>query len=385
MRKADAVIVGGGVVGCSIAFHLAKMGMEKVLLLEKNLLASGSTGKCAGGIRQQFSTAINIQICMASVKFLERFQEETGSQAKFHQNGYLLLASTEEEAQLFEENVQLQKSFGLNVKKISPEEAKEIVPQLNVEDIVAACFCPTDGYADPHEITMGFANKARELGVKISIKEEAKKIVVDGRRVEGIITTEGEVRADWVVDAAGPHASIIARMVGVELPVSPQRRQILVTQPSKLYSGKIPMVIDVHNHLYFRPETGDLVLMGGHEGREEKPCDPDNYDEGVDFDFMARISEKAIHRVPMFEELRVMRGWAGLYEVTPDRSAILGETSVEGFLLATGFSGHGFMQAPAVGKLIAELIIKGGTSIDISPLNLRRFEEGKLLHEKLVF
>lgn len=377
MAKAEVIVIGAGVVGCSIAYHLAKLGCRDVTVLERDYIGSGSTGVCAGGIRQQFSTEINITLSMESVKFFERFEDQIGHPADFRRHGYLILATDEGEMESFRRNVALQRSLGLDVRIISPQEVKKLVPQLNVEDVLGAAYCPTDGYADPHSVVQGFAGAARELGVRIHQETEVTGIDVKRGRVAGVSTTKGKFYAPIVVNAAGPYAAQIGKMAGLDIPVRPSKRHIFATEPIFSTQDPAPMVIDFHNGFWFRRE-GPCIIFG-----MRNPDEPEGFDKTVDWDFLAdSLAQAACHRLPFIADVGIMRGQAGLHSDTLDYHAILGPVpEVEGFYLACGFSGHGFMHSPAVGRLMAELILQGKTSMDISPLRIERFKLGRYTKE----
>jgi len=377
---ADVVIIGGGVIGISIAYHLGKMGGQNIVVLEKEpMLGMGSTGKCAGGIRQQFSTEVNIRLAMESVRFFERFRDELDSDPEFRQYGYLFLATTSEEVSAFQENVALQRSLGLQVDILSAQQARDLVPALHVEDVLLATYCASDGYADPHSVVQGFAKGARRLGVEIYTDTEATAIALKGDRVESVVTRQGAVKTPVVVDAAGPWMATVGRMVGVELPVQPYRRQIFVTHPFPAIPDPVPMVIDFQPSFYFRKE-GPGILMGMTDDNE-----PPSFNTHVSWDFMSEVVEKAIHRAPVLSQAGIMDGWGGLYEVTPDDNPILGWLpEAEGFVCAGGFSGHGFMLAPATGQAIAELILTGKPSLDISSLSIERLRQGREFREERI-
>lgn len=380
METAEVVIVGGGVIGCSIAYHLAERGAKGVLLLERAVLGSGATGACAGGIRQQFSTEVNIRLSQESLEAFKTFPERMGVEIAFRQVGYLFLLTSPEELEAFQKHVVLQQSLGVPVSLFSPDEAKRLVPQLNVEDVVGATFCPADGHADPYGVLQGYARRARLLGVRIQEGREVQWIEVEKGRVKGVITREGRIAAPVVINAAGPHAARVAASAGIELPLLPHRRSVFVTEPFDQLPDPLPMIIDFTTGFYFHRESGGILM--GMANRSEPP----SFHTGVEWDFLPAVLSRAVHRAPVLETARIKRGWAGLYEMTPDAHPILGEVSgLQGFLLAVGFSGHGFMHAPAVGKLLAELILDGKAStLDISPLSLDRFREGKLLPEYTV-
>jgi len=377
-KSADVVIIGGGVVGTSIAYQLALKKAGRVILLEKGQLGEGSTSRCVGGIRTQFSTEINILFSLESLKMFERFQEEFGVDPEFRRIGYLFLATTSPEMEVFRRNIELQKRFNIPVELLDADEIKKRWPYLRTDDIVGGTFCPWDGYAGPSEVLSGFAAAARRAGVEIHEGVEALGIETKKGNVECVKTREGKIPTGIVVNAAGPYAAAIGEMAGVEIPVKPLRRQIFVTAPFRLAEKGIPLTIDFHRGWYFRQEVDGVLLSG--------PLDKEpSFNLNTDYEAMAETVENAMARVPVLEKARIARGWAGLYEISPDHHAILGKApEVGGFILANGFSGHGFQHSPAVGKVIAELIVDGeAKSIDISSLSIERFKRGKLIHEPM--
>jgi len=374
MDTSEVIIIGAGVIGCSVAYHLAKMGCHDVTVLEKNLLGSGSTERCAGGIRQQFSTEPNIKLSIESVRFFERFEEETGHPADFRQNGYLMLATTEEELESFRQNVVLQRSLGVEVNLISPQEAREIVPRLNIEDILGATYCPADGYADPYSVVQGFASAARRLGVKICQDAEVTSMGQVGR-AWCVTTPKGKLQSPTVVVATGAWTGQIGTIVGVDIPVHPSRRHIFVTTPLQEVAKNAPMVVEFCSGFWFRREGPGLIL--GMRNPEEH----ESYDTGVDWGFLPIIAEVASHRVPLLGDIGVCRAQAGLYEDTPDANAIIGTVlGMNGLYLACGFSGHGFMHSPAVGRIVAELVLEKLPASEFLPFALERF--GFQAHQK---
>jgi sarcosine oxidase subunit beta len=377
-KAADIVIIGAGIIGVSIAYYLGKMGARNVVLFEKDLIGMGSTGLCAGGIRRQWSTGINMQFAMKSFEVFQNFEDEFGVSPEFHQIGYLFLARDEGESETFGKNIELQNRFGVPSKLLTREEMRKSWPFLNVGDVVGGAFCNTDGYAGPAEVTNAIAKGARRYGVEIFEKTEVISIEVEGGRIISVTTQDGRVETRTVVNAAGPYAANVGKLAGLEIPVVPVRRQLFVTDPFDKIPPSVPLTIDHNQNFYFRRE-GECVLLSGPQ--DDKP----SFNLTTDFDSMAQTAEKAMHRVPVFEKTRINRGWAGLYEISPDNHAILGKVpEVEGLILAVGFSGHGFQHGPAAGMAIAELI-RGGksTSIDIDPLALTRFREGKAIKESL--
>jgi sarcosine oxidase subunit beta len=377
-KTADVVIIGGGVIGVSIAYHLTLKKAGKVILLEKGQLGEGSTSRCVGGIRTQFSTEINIFFSLESIKTFERFEEEFGINPEFKRIGYLFLATTELEMRVFKENIKLQRKLGIPVELLNPDELKARWPYLRVDDILGGTFCPWDGYVGPNEVLSGFVSGDKKAGVRIYEGTEVLGISLSKGKVNGVKTKREEISTPIVVNAGGPFASSIGEMAGVKIPVKPLRRQIFITAPFHLTNQAIPLTIDFHKGWYFRQEVDGLLLSG--------PLDSEpSFNLGIDYEAMAETSENAIYRVPALERAHIARGWAGLYEISPDHHAILGKVpEVEGFILANGFSGHGFQHSPAVGKVIAELIVEGkATTIDISPLSIERFEKGELIIEPM--
>ena len=374
----DVVVIGAGVIGVSIAYYLAKNGCCDVVVLEKDYIGSGSTEKCPGGIRQQFATEANIRLSMESVRFFESFEEETGFTADFRQYGYLILATSETELATFRDNIELQRKLGLEVDLLSSGEVGELVPGLNLDDIVGASFCASDGYADPYSVVSGFTSAARRLGVKIHEEAEVTGIEVAKGRVKGVHTTRDNFATTVAVNAAGPYAGTIARMAGVDIPLQPSRRHIFITEPEFNQNGPLdgldrsdlPMVVDFHNGFWFRRE-GACLIFG-----MRNPDESGGLVTSVDWDFFSgALSKAACHRLPALYNTGIARGQAGLHSDTPDNNAILGETpGVAGLFLACGFSGHGFMHAPAVGRLIADLIMRKESALkEVVPFRLDRF------------
>ncbi|OGL45318.1 MAG: hypothetical protein A2149_09395 [Candidatus Schekmanbacteria bacterium RBG_16_38_11] len=379
MLTADAVIIGGGIVGTSIAYNLVKDGFKNVTLIEKEeILGAGSTSKSAGGVRHQYSNEINIRMTIESLKILRNFEEEMETKIDFRRHGYMFLASIQETLSTFKKNVELQNSLGVKVELLSPEEIKDIVPQLNVEDIIGGTFCKLDGYLDPSGLVYGYSKHFKRLGGKIFTSTEAKGIEIKNGKVFSVVTDRGEIRTETVVNAGGPYGGRIGEMAGIKIPVNPLKRQIFVTSPFNHIRPDAPMVIDFDDPFYFRPECG-AILMSMADKEEVH-----GFDTTLDWSTLERVVEKAVHRIPVLGDARVMNGWAGLRELTPDQNAILGEVpGVKGFICAVGFSGHGVMHSPITGKLIAELIIDGKSkTLPISEMSIERFSGGKTALEK---
>ncbi len=378
IEKANVVIIGGGVMGTSTAYHLAKLGCQDIVLVEKKQLASGSTGLSAGGIRLQFSSEANIRISLESLQTFERFAEEFEAEIDFRQHGYLFLATEPDDWAEFQANVVMQQRMGVPVRLLSPAEIGDLTPYLYLDDLVGGTFCPRDGYADPYSVAMGFAKQARRMGVNIREETEVLDIKVSKGKVRAVVTNQGEIATPVVVNVAGPWAAQVGSMAGLELPVVPYRRQVFVTAPFDELPKQTPLVIDFAQSFYFRRE-GASVLMGMSD-----PQEPPSFNTNFDLSFLVKAAEKAVHRVPVLDSADFMRGWGGLYAITPDDNPVIGQDigGVGGFYCAVGFSGHGFQQSPAVGRILADLITSGQTDFDLSPFQLERFEAGELTGEK---
>ncbi|SCG83377.1 FAD dependent oxidoreductase [Proteiniborus sp. DW1] len=380
IKTADVIIIGGGVTGCSIAYNLAKKGIRDVVVLEKKFLASGATGRCGAGVRQQWGTEMNCRLAMESIKFFETANEELeyDGDIEFHQGGYLLVSTTEKEDAQFKKNVELQKSLGIPVEYITPQEAKEIVPYLNTNIIRSATFCPKDGHLNPFLTTDAYAKAAKKLGVKIYTFTEVLGIKVENGKIKGVITNKGEISTNIVVNAAGGYSKLIADMVGVDIPVYSERHQILVTEPVEPMQD--PMVMSFSLNIYCQQTPHGSFIMG--RGDDSEPRD---LRVTSSWHFLDEMAKTVVELLPPVGELRVIRQWAGLYNMTPDKHPIYGPVKgVEGFYLAIGFSGHGFMLGPMSGLLITEQILGEKNTIDISRLTLERFEKGELVFEPSV-
>lgn len=376
-KTADIVIIGGGVMGASAAYHLAKRGMKNIVLLEKEeFFGTGATGRCAGGVRYQFSTEINVELSQESLPMLERFKEEIGQDVNYIQCGYLLVATNEKDAAAFKYNVEMQNRLGVPTQLLSGDEVRARLPLMKFDDAIAGTFNPKDGIVDPNGVVMGYVSAAQKMGVQAISKAGVTGITVSGGEVRGVGTGLGEVQTRMVLNTAGPWAGLVGQMAGVELPIVPLRRQMFTTNPLKEVPADFPFVIDFAKSLYFHREGEGLLI--GMSNQNEKP----GFDQNVDEDFELVNLEAAIERMPLVEKASRASHWAGLYEVTPDAHPIFGGTDVKGFTLCTGFSGHGFMHGPISGKLMSEYILDGKYStLDVSMLDLKRFEEGRLIKE----
>ena len=376
MDRAEVVIVGGGIVGASIAYHLASRGMRDVVVLEREQIGSGSTTRNAGGVRLQFSTEINVRLSLRSLPRIERFAEEMGIDPELRQVGYLFLITEERDVAPFEASLAMWTRLGVPARRLDAAGVKEVFPELHVDDVRFATLCLRDGYCDPTSLLNGYVARAREKGVTFREHDGATAIERDGDRVSAVRTAKGRIACATVVNAAGAWAAEVGRLAGVELPIRPLRRQIFVTDPVPGLDREFPLTVEFASSLYFHRESGG-VLMGMVD-----PTDGPGFDASVNWDFLPTVVERALFRLPILERANVKTGWAGFYEDTPDKHPILGAVpGLHGFICAAGFSGHGIMHAPATGELIAELIVDGRTSLDVAPLSYDRFRRGDLIKE----
>lgn len=378
-RKADVVIIGGGVNGVATAYALAKAGLD-VVVVEKNYLSSGATGKCGAGIRQQWSTAENTELAIRSVQMFEHLSSDLGMDIEFRQGGYLIINHSEKELRQSEENVQMQKRLGLDVRILDTIEILSIVPILDLKGIkaVGATFCPTDGHANPFLTTFAYANAARKHGATISTHTTVTGIKIKDQKVTSVKTSKGTIHTSWVVDAAGVYSQDIAKMVGIKTPNKPYRKEVLATE--RLQSMFEAMVISFTDGIYFSQQQEGQIVGGipiPHEqvGLYKTPT----------FSFLRHMSQTLTLYVPLLRHVNMLRHWTGFYDVTPDARPILGEDrTVKGFVHCHGFSGHGFMLSPMVSKLLTEYIAYGKTSPILDRLNLDRFEGSNLTQEQSV-
>lgn len=376
-KTAEIIIIGGGVMGASTAYHLTKRGVKDVLLLEKEqFFGQGATGRCAGGVRYQFSTEVNIRLSQASLPMLERFEEEINHPIDYHKWGYLFLLTQQKEIETFKRNVELQHSLGVETEWLDGNEIRHRLPMMNLDDVIAGTNHPKDGVVDPNGVVMGYINAANRLGARVHSGVEVNDITSEGDRITGVSTKLGNVSAPVVVDAAGPWAGVISKMVGISIPLTPLRRQWITTTPLPNLSPDFPFVIDFTHSLYFHRE-GEGLLTG-----MSNPNENPGFDQNIDPEWELVHLEAAMERLPMLAQAGVTSRLAGLYENTPDAHPIYGKTPVDGLYVVTGFSGHGFMHGPVSGLLMAEIILDGkATTVDVSMLDLARFEEGRLIHE----
>lgn len=378
-RTANAIVVGGGIQGVSTAYHLAKYGMKDVVLVEKNTLASGSTGRCGAGIRAQWGLEMNCRFGLACVDKFEHLHEELGMDVGLNQSGYLMVAYQENEYNQLLKSMALQNSLGIETHIVSYDEAREICPGLAAEDAVGFTFHARDGHADPFLTTFAYQEAAKRLGVTFQKFTEVTGIRVHAGKVVGVETTHGPIDAPIVIDAAGGYSQQIAKMAGIELPNYSERHEIIITEPVE--PGVCPPMLMSFSGNYYIQQRPHGSIIGGCSPQGH----PADYELGNSWDFMEQMSKTFVKLLPRTRGVRVVRQWSGLYNMTPDRAPIMGEAdTVKGFFLTCGYSGHGFMFGPVSGDLMAQLILKGETDIAIDALHYRRFAEGKLLIEPAV-
>ena len=367
--SAEVFVVGGGVIGTSIAFHLAEAGVD-VCLVEREQLASGSTSRAAGGIRAQFSDPLNVAIGLRSIDAFTRFGERPGAEIDLHQVGYLFLLDRAEDVAAFEASVALQNELGVPSRRVSVDEARELCPLAGLDGVLAATYCPLDGHASPEAVTQGYAAGARAYGARIVTGCAVTGIAVDGARIEAVATSLGTISTETVVCAAGVWSRGLAARVGVDLPVEPYLREVGFTAPAPaLPPGPIPLTIDFSTGFYFHRE-GPGLLFGMAD-----PAQAPGFDVPTDPAWLESVMAVAERRCPALLDLGIAGGWKGYYEVSPDHNALVGESiEVSRFLYATGFSGHGFLQGPAVGEIVRDLVLGHEPFVDVAPLAVERFE-----------
>ncbi len=376
-NKADAVIVGGGIIGVATAFYLARAKYGQIVLVEQEpLLGAGATSKAAGGIRAQFSTRVNIEMSMLSEEIFVNFKEETGFDALFDQVGYMFLLQSDEEVTRFQKSCELQRSLGLDVKMLTPDEISKVAPHISLEGIRTATFCEQDGLGDPHEFLTGYEKAARDMGVDLELDTTVTGIERHQGAISKVLTSRGSISTPLVINCTGPQAGLIAEMAGAKLPVAPIRRQIVTTGKLDFVEPYFPMVVDVKTGLYCHKESQGMLL-----GWADKSVEP-SFDVSLDPNYTDHILEIALERIPQLEQAEIGNEWTGLYEVTPDHHAVIGwEPEVRGLFHIAGFSGHGFMHAPAAGRISSEIICGKKPSLDISALDPTRFGKGVMVEE----
>jgi glycine/D-amino acid oxidase-like deaminating enzyme len=373
-RAADVVIIGGGVTGASLAYHLALSGVSDVVVLEKRALASGGTGKSVGIIRQLYPIPEASQMVRSSLEVFQRFGELVGGESGYVGCGALIGVS-ETMRRSLEKSLEIQRAAGIRAELLTPEEARRIEPRINPDGTPLFVYESESGYGDPTAVTLGYAGRARDLGVRVEQSAEVIEIRVERDRVQGIRTAQGEIiDAPVVVNAAGLWARAVANLAGVDLPIVVGRHPVFIVKRGHEFGPPHPVYLDLAGGVYLRPETGGLTLTGTlTEDETRHPVDPDQLDNEPGFEEAAEALERVSRAMPLLADCRYQEGYAGAFDVTPDWMPILDETRIHGFYVAAGMSGHGFKLAPAVGELMAQLITEGRTTVSRDPFRLNRF------------
>ena len=380
-RTADAVVIGGGVMGCSILYNLALKGISNTLLLEMNALGSGSTSRSQAILRMHYSNEVTTRMAWESLRVYQSFEEVIGGPSGYTKTGYALIVDGSDRHAL-QDNVAMQQAVGVDTAEMSPEELMEAAPTLRISGDEACAFEPESGYADTHSVTQSYAEAARRLGASIATQAPTLSVEVLGGRAVGVRTPHGSVSTPLVVVAAGPWSRQVLSKVGIEAPLETVRHQVFVLRRPESLEQMHPIIGDVVNDLSARPDIGGLTLVG--VGEDERG-DPDGYDQGVDMQMFRGVAERLEQRMPGMSQASFLRGWSGLFTITPDWHPILDKAGqIDGLYVAVGFSGHGFKLAPMIGVTMAELIAErpGPTTIDISQLGMDRFAGGRLLRSR---
>jgi len=376
----DIVIIGGGIIGCSVAFELAKRGRTDILLIEREYLTAGATGRCGAGIRQQWGSLINATLAFESTNIFENIEEYTGYSGNcgLNQGGYLLVAYTQKEWEQFQKNLEVQHTVGIDSYALDLDGIKEIVPHINTEGMYGACFCAQDGHADPFHCTYAYAKGAQRMGVDIATYTTVTDLITKNGQIHTVQTSKGSVQANVVLNCTGGHAALMAAKAGDELPIFPERHQILITEPVAHIMD--PMVMSFHRHFYVQQTPHGSVIMGIGDPSEPVSMNIQSSWQNLEF-----ISYLITQTLPLFRELRVVRQWAGLYDMSPDRYPIINHANeAEGFYTVAGLSGHGFMVAPRLSMLLANHLTGMEDTLDINLFSAERYNTGELLLEPSV-
>lgn len=381
-RQDRVVVIGAGIIGVSIGYHLAALGHRDVVILDRGLVGEGTTARATGAIRQQFTSAVNAKLAHLSLGKFLRLAQDTGEPFDFLQHGYLFLLTTPGQLATFTSAVAMQNELGIPSRILTPDEVGELYPQVHTDDLAGATYCATDGSASPTDAANAYAKAARRLGVVIRTRTNVTGFLTKdgGARVCGVRTEDGDVEAGLVILAAGPQSRDLAALAGVTLEVSPHRRQVFAIEGPPWLHRRLPFTVDLSSGAYLHPETDHGVIGGNDRDVAE------GSDTAVDWDLLPSLLDALVHRWPGLDSARVTSAWAGLREMTPDDHALVGPVAdLDGLWVATGFSGHGVMQAPAIGQAVAELLVEGHSDIDISPLRPERFAQGEAIVESGVF
>lgn len=391
MKTAEIVIIGGGIFGANLAYALAKRGAQRVILLEQDVIAAGSSGKATGGLRQQFADELDIRFSIEGISFYKRFiseyiPEEQYRPPHFHQYGYMFLCNTPESWQNLQKYAELQRTLGVPTQLLSPDEISARVPQLIVDDLLGATFCPTDGYSDPGAMTRALAHAASELGVTVLEHTPVIAIHVRHNKVEGVSSTQETITAPLVVNATGAYAALTARMAGImNLPIWPLKRQLYQTETFADLPQDVPMVVDTNTGFHFRRREGGVTLTmpppsNTFQVNPNRYLEPEAFTLNLDETLWPLIQSEIKRRCPTLAQASIRRAWAGLYEMTPDEHPVLGRTEIDGFLCGCGFAGHGFMHAPRAARLLTEFILEPrNNTTELERFSLERFSKGNLI------
>ena len=379
MATADAVIIGGGVMGCGMLYNLATRGVTNTVLLEKDVLVSGSTGKSQAILRMHYSNEVTTSLAWKSLELFKNFEDMTGTPSGYTQTGYFLIVDQNDRAAL-EDNVAMQKGLGVDTDIVTVEDVRDIAPMLSTAENEYYAYEPQSGYADPYSVTTGYANAARELGAQVRTGTQVTGIDIEGDRVRAVLTADERIETPIAVVAAGPWSGPLLKSVGVDLHLQPVRHQVVMLRRPQDVVPDHPIIGDVVYDLSARPDVGNLTLVGV---GEEDHADPDTYNQGVDMPMVEKTFDALVKRMPGMSQALFRGGWSGLFTTTPDWHPVLDRVEgIEGLYCAVGFSGHGFKLSPMITQVMAELITGEPTSVDISMLDLKRFEEGRLMRSR---
>ena len=377
--SADAVIIGGGVMGASVLYNLAARGVRSPILLERDTLGAGSTGRSSGAVRMHYSTEVNARLAWESLRVFQNWADTVGGDGDpaFVRTGYMVFAPARE-ADGFRRNIQMQRRVGIDTREVGWMEARELAPAFRLAEDESFAWEDQSGHADPSGTALAFVSRARELGAKIALETPVSEVVVDGGRVSAVRTERETYATDTAVIATGPWTSRFLRHLGISLPLTPTRHEVILIRRSETGVGHHPGGGDMANLIYFRPEADNLTLVGN--GNREEEADPDTYNQRADMDFVQDVWGRLANRIPGIEDGQLAHGYAGLYTTTPDLHPVIDRVDgIDGLYICTGFSGHGFKLAPAVGVCVAQLILDGESAlVDITPLRMGRFSDGSL-------
>ncbi len=370
MKTFDAVVIGAGVIGMSIAYHLSLAGIKRVAVVEKEKFpCMGSTAYCTGGIRHQFSSPTNVALTKMSLPYFKNFERAMDYPVYFTHRGYLFVSADSGRLEQFEKNLAVLRDFEIPAEFLEPAELARRYPYVRTEDLVGGTICPLDGYADPYGVTMGYFKQARKRGVEVFLREEVIAINISGNELKGLVTSAGKISCPVVVNATGPHLPEVGRLAGLEIPALPFRRQVYVCSPLEGIPGHAPLVVDMDTGFYMHTEKSGTMILGGTD-RDSFP----GTSTAVDWSLLDGFIESAVRRIPRLQDAQLVRAYVGIRSLTPDYLGIIGEhPDLKGFFIAGGFAGNGFMHAPAIGLIASQLIAEGRCGLlDVGPLSPAR-------------